>query len=135
MNRIPFIHSREMKQREWVSSRMGNPLSDKKQIVEYLRSGYCVSAVPSIERDSCSDGKLISDPPHIYTDGVWLWVLTTAYWVEAHDLDLPSRFLDHARENQYVIPTNASDLMKGRYKEEYPWINDPQYFWPDDFKS
>jgi hypothetical protein len=122
---IPFISSRDEGFREWIKQNCGRKLHDKESVLSYLRKGHCLSAVPGIERDPFDHDSLIDDPPHVLSDGRWVWVLTLAHWVESKDVLLPEEFVDEMRMRKFEIsfPVEIS-------KDKCKWLRDPDFFKP-----
>ena len=131
---VPFVSSRERETAvEWCKSSCDHPLgADKEKIVSYLRSGHCVAAVPGIERDCMANNAVIADPPHVRTDGRWLWVQTLAYWVEQYDVELPSEFVVHICQNKFLPPSTSGIKIT---EANAPWRADKQFFWPRSFRG
>lgn len=122
---LPFLSSRDEGFRKWIEQNCGQKLKDKVSFLSYLRKGHCLSAVPGIERDPFNHNSLIEDPPHVLSDGRWVWVLTLAHWVESKDLMLPEEFVEEIRIRKFemAVPVAIS-------KDKFQWQRDPDYFKP-----
>ena len=86
---------------------------DREALTAYLRAGNGMAYVMEGVRDVIS-GKLFregSGGPSLLTDGVWLWRLDLAHYVETHRVWLPLAFIDHARSNGFEVPTLGEDQL------------------------
>jgi len=94
--------------------------SEKSSLISYLRSG--VMYTESLGWSTCSFlCKNKSVGSRELTDGVWVWPEGLAHYVEVHDVLLPSEFVDHARNNGFLIPADVITTY-GRKWEKKPNI-------------
>lgn len=81
-----------------------SPQEQEQEIVAYLRNAVCVGArgcyVDDILDPSCKDVLV----PHLYTDGVYLWRLDIAHYVEKYHLRLPQDFIQHMARRNWQPP-------------------------------
>lgn len=81
------------------------PHTDEEKIVAYLRGGTIVVVTMGPGRDFLSPTLKRIDPPHLVTDGLWLWHLDLAYYVEAYHAMLPEEFVARMRSFNWVPPS------------------------------
>jgi hypothetical protein len=87
-------------------------LSFEEQLISYLRTASVLAATPSVALDIV-DPSRITDPPHLMTDGVWLWPLDLASYVERYHLTLPPDFIEHLRLQDWKPrELNVDDLSR-----------------------
>ena len=73
------------------------PLSNKNQILLYLKSGYKISSLASVrECDICSE---TAGPRTYITDGFWVWPLWLCHYVEDHKIKLPDDLIKRIISN------------------------------------
>ena len=77
---------------------------DEAQVISYLRDGNLMVATTGPGLDPLAEGLEYTDPPHILTDGVWMWPGDLAFYVEKYHVSLEQEFLDHIRKNCYRVP-------------------------------
>jgi len=72
-----------------------NPSPDENGIIEYLKAGHILLDVPETSVDAVTGRAQIVGAPSLLTDGVWLWRLDLAYYVERYHIELPREFVEH----------------------------------------
>jgi hypothetical protein len=84
------------------------------QIVRYLESGHMHTIASGIVADVLSDdGDVEIGPPHILTDGTYVWPADLSYYVRNYHVRLPKHFVLHAQRNNFQIPGNVDiDSLK-----------------------
>ncbi|HJD80682.1 hypothetical protein [Kitasatospora aureofaciens] len=82
-----------------------------RDLVRYLRSGSALIATPSAVPDVLSPSGAVIGGLHLLTDGQWLWYSDLAYYVEHYRVTLDPWFIEHARNNDWMVPElSDSDL-------------------------
>lgn len=71
------------------------------QLVSYLNNAYSVNYFRGFS--SCRICR-ISNGTHEKTDGVFIWPVGLAHYVEAHNVKLPDEFINHVKSNNYIVP-------------------------------
>ncbi|QDU93435.1 hypothetical protein [Lignipirellula cremea] len=130
---VPFLGHAEDGVKEWVSSNLGEILPDKIEVLKYLRNNYCIAAVPAIVRDPFDPERILRDTRNIITDGVWVWIQSTAYLVEEYDLKLPGEFLTYVRSIDFRV--SKARARKQALDMAHPWLEDSRFFWPSHFND
>ena len=128
---LPFVDcDSEDELAQWIEMDGGHPLDDKKEVIDYLKKGYCLSAVPGRQKDPLAGGKSISQAPHVYTDGIWVWRLTVVHWLRKYDVAMPEEFVNHVRSIDYEMPHLSKVSGQG-----YPWRRNSKFFLPESLKK
>ena len=86
------------------------PLQNEAEIVAYLRNGAVLSLTMGPEQDVLSPEPKLISPSHVLTDGLWIWPLDLAYYVEHYHARLPEEFIDRMRSLHWAPPT-GNDLL------------------------
>ena len=76
---------------------------DIPKIVIYLKSGVPLIVTPGSANDVLSEDIISVGPPHIMTDGVWMWRNDLAYYVEKYRIELPEAFIAHMKQQHWKI--------------------------------
>lgn len=76
---------------------------DVQKIITYLYSGVPLIVTPGAANDVLSDDVISVGPPHIMTDGVWVWRRDLAYYVENYRVELPETFIEHMKKQRWKI--------------------------------
>jgi len=98
---VPLPHPAELRHLTWEPT-------EKEKIVRYLKSGVPIGI--HFEYSTC---RFPDGPPdremgcRDFTDGVWAWPEGLSIYVDRYDTMLPEAFRDHARLNQYRIPSES----------------------------
>lgn len=82
-----------------------SPQEHEENIVAYLRSGVCIGARGCYVDDVLDITSRVPLNPHTYTDGIYLWRLDIAHYVEKYHLRLPSDFIRHMASLNWQPPT------------------------------
>lgn len=102
--------------RLWINGREGsverllsqslNELTSKskRRLIDYLRQGRRIVAVAGISRDPRNNDEVIPTPPHIATDGEWVWSEDLLYFLQKYEFGLPEEFLLWAQSNNWIVP-------------------------------
>lgn len=77
---------------------------DENGIVTYLRGGTILSMTMGPGRDVLSPTPKLIDPSHVLTDGLWIWPLDLAYYVENYHAGLPADFVARMRSLSWMPP-------------------------------
>jgi hypothetical protein len=80
------------------------PQEHEKEVVFYLQNSICVSALGCFLEDVLDPTSRSAIYGHIYTDGVFVWPLYAAYYVERYHLRLPSEFIQHMASRNWTPP-------------------------------
>ena len=92
--------ARETLKRETSST----ALPDESAIVSYLSHGTMVAAVAGPAIDLLSEDESLIDPPHIFTDGEWIWSGDVRHYVEKYHLRVPDEFKNRMSEVGWIPP-------------------------------
>ena len=85
---------------------IGSEISNKKEICNYLKSGFVLAACAGTVSDVINPEKGIIGPPDCLTDGTWIWYADLAYYVAEYNLKPDEAFLEHMKNNSWKIPEN-----------------------------
>jgi hypothetical protein len=77
---------------------------DQAALLRYLRGGTLLVATPGVVDDVLADSPMVIGPPHLYTDGVYVWPADLPYYVEHYRVALPAGFLDAVAARGYRPP-------------------------------
>lgn len=86
-----------------VAARMAGPVSDHAQIAAYLDAGHVYIATPGPALDVFDPDHQI-DPPHLRTDGRFLWPGDLAYYVRTYRVRVDPALSDHMRAGGWTVP-------------------------------
>lgn len=110
---LEFVSASENEElaREWIEQRKDSESVKIQQsnVLKYLKSGLCISAVPVVERDALT-GKVLPNPNKM-TDGVWIWINSITHYVKTYNICLPIEFLAHIESHGYVCPLIGYDQL------------------------
>lgn len=84
-------------------------IGDRSSVVEYMRAGTPVFDVMEDVVDLVGRREWIRSGPSLLSDGVWVWRVDSAYYLQNYSLDMPDEFLEHVRQRNYR-PDNDIDL-------------------------
>ncbi len=87
---------------------VGRPLPDVRAIADYLRSGLLFVGCPGIVFDVLDRAAGPIGSPDILTDGEWAWPGDLPYYVEKHNVALPTEFLEHLRQRNFKAPIEGA---------------------------
>ena len=79
---------------------------DDAMIAAYLDAGRVYRRATGNAFD-IFDGSEPITPPHLLTDGTYIWPADLAYYVRTHHAQLPRAFVIHVRANDGEIPENV----------------------------
>lgn len=77
---------------------------DAARIVAYLKAGVGLTGVGCYVGDVLNPEARFAVSPGLVTDGVWIWRADLPHYVATYHLELPGEFLDHMRQNRWVVP-------------------------------
>ena len=83
--------------------RIDDPV-ERRRILHYLRSGEAVLVSEGLMDDVVEPTRREVVPLDLRTDGFWVWLDTTAYYLEEHHLAPPEELLAHVRAADYAMP-------------------------------
>jgi hypothetical protein len=96
------------------------PQANEQLIIAYLKNGHLFVISPCVNQDVIAcDGRLAS-PSGIQTDGVWMWPLELAYYVEKYHLELPSEFIVHLQANKWEVPFISQTTLAQLCERNFP---------------
>jgi hypothetical protein len=100
---------------------------EKSSLISYLRSGvtHKISLGWSTCRFLCKNQRVGGLE---LTDGVWVWPEGLAHYVEVHDVLLPSEFVDHARNNGFLIPADVIIDYERKWKKPNIFVRTFRFF-------
>ena len=78
--------------------------SNDEAIATYLEAGHLYRRVDEPAEDWLSDVGLDIGPPHLLTDGVYVWPAVLPYYVRTYHVKLPRHFVSHVRANGWRMP-------------------------------
>ena len=70
--------------------------AETKAIVQYLLDAPVVAVCPGIVID-VMEPMIKIGPPHLHSDGTWIWPQDLAYYVDRHHVRLPEEFIAHIK--------------------------------------
>jgi hypothetical protein len=82
-------------------------LQEKDKTLLYLKSGLPVAG--SRHTVSCPIYKNRIGTQEVFTDGLWFWTIEAIYYVEKHDIVIPTTFIEHIKNNQFICPKIDED--------------------------
>jgi hypothetical protein len=82
-----------------------NPQDNERDIVNYLKNGITIVVSPHLTFDVLDPSKPLIGPARGLTDGVWVWSIEIAYYVEKYHLRLPTEFVNYAQKHKWQIPS------------------------------
>jgi hypothetical protein len=89
--------------RDYVSDR---PQDNEEKVVAYLRGGICLGASAGFEPDVFDPSSRVALCAHLISDGVYLWRLDLAHYVEKYHVRLPPGFLSHMASVNWEPPSS-----------------------------
>ncbi|MBM79913.1 MAG: hypothetical protein CMJ78_04885 [Planctomycetaceae bacterium] len=104
---------------ELIASIRASPSEDEDKILNYLREGKQLLAIPGVVVDLLSETEGIIGPPHVFTDGEWAWTSDVLYYIERYHISIPSEFLARMKSLLFQCPTicNTEDLVRNNRHE------------------
>jgi hypothetical protein len=87
------------------------PLVDMKNVVAYLRHGYCLFGVMDSQTDVLNPAREYINGSSILTDGEWLWRQDYPYYVQYHNILVPADLLTTIRDRNYVVPAVPEQVL------------------------
>ena len=94
---LPFAVSLE-------TARRPEPIPEEPGLIRYLESGQLYERAATSTRDWFDDDGLDIGPPHLLTDGLYVWPADLAYYVRTYHVHLPRAFVVHAQRNHWTPP-------------------------------
>jgi hypothetical protein len=102
-------------------ARQREPIPEEEALATYLDSGHLFRrAVPlSVTHafmdppagdstyDRLADDSIDIGPPHLLTDGVYVWPADLPYYLRTYHVRLPRAFIVHAKRNGWHVPSNV----------------------------
>lgn len=82
----------------------GVPRPDQETILKYLRSGTQAFAIPGLAEDLLSPSRAVIGPPHIFTDGEWIWSADLLHYIQHYNVEVPAAFVRRMRERNWTCP-------------------------------
>jgi hypothetical protein len=95
------------------------PSKDEEKIVSYLENGVKLFLTPLEVRDWLSSDEIFVGGASIRTDGKWFWRDYLAYFVKTYHFDLPTEFIEHARNNNWEVPVITIEQERLLVSEYY----------------
>lgn len=100
-----WINGKDGSVERLLSQSVNGLTSDSKHLlVDYLRQGRRIIVVAGISRDPRNHDEPISTPPHIATDGEWVWSEDLLYYLAKYEFGLPEEFILWAQSNNWIVP-------------------------------
>jgi hypothetical protein len=92
------------RQESILASVSPEPLADVDQVLAYLKAGHGLIAMMDLQDDVVDGSRQVMNGSSVRTDGDWLWREDLAYYVERHNVAIPTEFLDLVRRRRYRVP-------------------------------
>lgn len=73
------------------------------RIAEYLEAGHVYMATPGVTHDALDPATQIG-PPHLLTDGRFIWPADLAYYVRTYHVRLDGELLEHMMASGWEVP-------------------------------
>jgi hypothetical protein len=73
------------------------------RIAEYLEAGHVYMATPGVTHDALDPATQIG-PPHLVTDGRFIWPADLAYYVRTYHVRLDGELLEHMMASGWEVP-------------------------------
>ncbi|RRO12980.1 DUF4237 domain-containing protein [Saccharopolyspora rhizosphaerae] len=112
---VPLFDGRDAQGRP-RAFRPAVPWIEKREVFNYLNGGEIVLSAMSTDADELDPQRRPEVPKQFHTDGVWVWPLAVAYYLEEHDIAPPPEFLDHIRRSRYLAPSTVADARSAEAK-------------------
>ncbi|WP_233104237.1 hypothetical protein [Haliangium ochraceum] len=80
---------------------------DEERIAAYLDAGHLYIAATGFVEDWFADDEVVIGPPHLLTDGVYVWPADLPYYVRNYHVRLPKAFTIHVAGNDYTMPKHV----------------------------
>lgn len=90
-----------------VKARAKSAAPDEDRIATYLDAGHLYKAATGVVEDWFADDEIAIGPPHLLTDGVYVWPVDLPYYLRTYHLRLPKAFTIHVANNGYAMPKNV----------------------------
>lgn len=87
-----------------------SPTEDVERICSYLDMGKVLIVCCGTCNDVLIPEKGIAGTPSFLTDGTWVWPGDLAYYVRNYKVGLAREFIDHMRENDWMIRDSIPNL-------------------------
>ncbi len=84
-----------------------SPQEHEGRVAAYLRNGVCLGARGGFVSDVFDPSSRTPLVPHLYTDGIYLWRLDIAHYVEKYHLRLPEDFIRHMASMNWQPPAKG----------------------------
>ncbi|ACY14784.1 hypothetical protein Hoch_2241 [Haliangium ochraceum DSM 14365] len=108
--KVGWFHELEHCDYEGVSlekARSESPAPDEDRIAAYLDAGHLYIAATGFVEDWFADDEIMIGPPHLLTDGVYVWPADLPYYVRNYHVRLPKAFMIHVANNGYEMPKDV----------------------------
>ncbi|MFE4455832.1 hypothetical protein ACFROC_00610 [Nocardia tengchongensis] len=92
----------------------GEPIEDRKLVVQYMKAGTPVFDVPGDVSDLIDPAKSIRSGPSLVSDGEWIWRVDSIHYLENYTVAIPAEFLDHVRGRNYQV-SGTIDVADPRF--------------------
>jgi hypothetical protein len=83
---------------------------DREMLRKYLTEAQCIAATSRMNFVNPFTGTY---PFHgslgVCTDGEWVWYDDLPFYIEEHDLAIPTKFLEHIKANGYIPPPDVDE--------------------------
>ena len=76
-------------------------------------------AIPGLARNLLSRQNEIVGPPHVYSDGEWVWTADVMFYVEKYHIEIPIDFLKRMELHGWHCPPvdNPHELAMAGWQE------------------
>lgn len=89
------------------------PRPNEQAVLTYLRGGRQLLAIPGLSRNLLNPEKEIIGPPHVFSDGEWVWTADAIFYVEKYHIGVPADFLYRMEHQRWQCPPvdNPQELV------------------------
>ncbi|MCX4919893.1 hypothetical protein [Streptomyces sp. NBC_00687] len=92
-----------------LSSERGKFTGSTAEIVAYLKAAHVLAVSGSAAYDELDAAKPFLCTDGVQTDGVWMWPISYAYYVEKYQVAVPEELLELARSRNWVPPVFSDE--------------------------
>jgi hypothetical protein len=87
-----------------VSLTADTPRPNEARTLAYLRGGSQLLAIPGLARDLLLEKGEIIGPPHICSDGEWIWTADVIFYIEKYHIAIPADLLRRMEDHGWQCP-------------------------------
>ncbi|KQC39232.1 hypothetical protein [Frankia sp. ACN1ag] len=87
------------------------PGSEREKLLAYLKQGELILRAAGLSVDQLDPTRGQQVPIIVFTDGVWVWDASVAYYLTEHDLPPEPAFLDYLRGRDFRYEAPAEERV------------------------